>query len=302
MLNFTRMSCAVLAVFVFSLASDASAQAPAPDPASPTASFTRDWRDHPIWRDGQAEIALYDATRNIDGKERRYTARIMTNKEFADPVTKTRSDTDDPSKDREVFKHHVRDDIPAQASTLHYSTMVYVGVSDLKSLKIDMGSQDDSGASFKQFVNHKGTFEWHEFSYLPGMGHKTTTGPAPAGLVFEDALTFVLRGYPFEQPRVIAVRLLPDQTAAKWTPAEPEDYVIEYVGRETLDLPIGKVDSHAIKVSPASRESKSPTMRYWFAADAAPPLLHILTRYEGPDGATCKLQSQRREAYWTRGR
>lgn len=293
MSNFTRASRVLAVAVVAACVSCAFAQAT--QPADPLASFTRDWRDPTRWPDGRVEVARYDATRRLDGELRRYSERVLTNREFADPVTKVKSVAGDPVKDREVFRQLIREEFAAQGGATCRSTMVFVGASDLKSLKIETSTQDDAGSAFKQFVNHKGVFEWHQFSPLPGAGHKTATGPTPAGLVYEDALSFVLRGYPFEGPRAITVRLLPDQSAAGWTPTEPEDYVIEYVGRETLDLPIGKIDSHQLKVSPASSDSRSPTMRYWFAADTAPLLLHVLTRFDGPDGVSLRLRSLRRE-------
>ena len=74
----------------------------------PFADLTRAWRDDPVWYDGQAEVAVYDATRTIYGKLRHYTATLYTNKEHASPTTFTKSADD---RGRAVFKQHLRENI-----------------------------------------------------------------------------------------------------------------------------------------------------------------------------------------------
>ncbi len=282
---------------------------PEPSPArgTPQESLTRDWADDPIWFDGKAEIAEYEATRIIYGKDRRYTARIMTNKEHADPLTKTKS-TD--GTGRAVFKQHVREAVPTEKYTYHYSTMAYVGVDDFKSLKIDMGSQEDCGATYKQFVNHAapgspGQLSWRQFSYFPDEGHVSGSYGASDDLIFHDALTLVLRGYPFEETEIgkqIHFPMLPDQTTTKWSPAKPVETTLMFVGQEPLDLPYGKVQAYRLIFWPkADWQSKYPALpkgasTLWFAAD--PKLRHVLVQYEGADGTTYRLKSLTRDAYW----
>ncbi len=254
------------------------------DPANPLDHFTREWRDDPVWFDGKAEIAEYEATRTIYGSERRYTAKLMTNKEHADPESKTKSAD---GSGRSVFKFHAREDIPTQKYTYHYSTMVYVGTDDLKCLKLDMGSMEDCGASFKQLVNHQGELTWHQFSYFPNEGHRTGAYEPAANLVFHDALPLVLRGYPFDNPEPMNLALLPEQTTTKWSAYEPTQTAVEHLGVSELELPFGKIAAHHLTVGPD---------QFWFAAD--PDLRHVMVAYESPDGITYRLKSLRREAYW----
>jgi hypothetical protein len=258
------------------------------------ASFTRDWRDDPAWHDGQAEYCTYDATRLIYGKMRTYQARLITNKELADPESKTKSATD---KGREVFKHHLRDDIQTENYTYHFSTMCYVGSSDLKSLKIDMGSQEDCGTTFKQFIHHAGRLTWNSFVYFPDTGYSHGDYNPPNDFVFQDALSVVLRGYPFNDPRTIEVSLLPDQTSTHPTSPEPEPATITYVGLEELGLPVGTVNAHHLRVIPVTGGPDS-AQDYWFAAEGSAPWFHVMVRYQGPNGITYKLRSTKRWAYW----
>lgn len=267
---------------------------------NPLAGFTRTWRDDPVWHDGQAECALYDATRTIYGQLRTYQARIYTNQEHASPQTFTKSAD---NRGRHAFKHHLRLDIPTENYRYHYSLMVYVGVDDLKSLKLDLGSQEDCGVTFKQYINHAGTMRWHQFSYFPDQGHQEGQSEPPAGFAFHDALSLVLRGYPFDQPRPVELMVLPSQVSNQWTSPQAVPARITYEGQQVLDLPIGQVEAHHLRVVEQTPEGQS-VHDYWFAvkgaADPAGPGLHILVQYEGPEGSSLRLRHMNRCAYWER--
>ncbi|MAE65652.1 MAG: hypothetical protein CMJ18_15395 [Phycisphaeraceae bacterium] len=261
--------------------------------ATPFDSFTRAWREDPIWNDGKAEIAHYDAIRSIYGVDRNFTARVFVNKEHASAQTKTKSAS---GQGRGVFKVHWRHDIPTENYRYHYSTMCYVGTRDLKSLKLDMGSQEDCGASFKQFINHAGTLEWHQFSYFPDEGHRQGTYSPPANLVFHDALGLILRGYPFDAPRTIELKVLRSQTSTRLGTYEPVSAKLSYRGKIEIDLPVGTRAAHHLVLE----FSDDATDQYWFAADATAPMLHLLLQYEGSDGIRMRLARHERRAYWKR--
>jgi hypothetical protein len=261
--------------------------------ADPFAGFTRAWRDSPVWHDGQAECATYEATRTIYGKQRQYTARIFTNKEVASPETFTKSAD---ATGRSVFKHHIREDIPTESYTYHYSTMTYVGTDDLKSLKLDMGSQEDCGATFKQYVNHAGTLRWNQHSYFPNEGERSGEITPQPSFAFQDALTLILRGYPFnDPPKTLELQMLRDQTNTHLT--LPDELsagvaIVQDRGEQTLMLPIGELDAHhlVLWLAPDWEE------HYWFATD--PEMLHVLVQYQGAHGITYRLKQLERRAYW----
>ena len=261
--------------------------------ADPFADFTRAWRDNPVWHDGLAECAVYDATRTIYGQQRDYSARIFTNKEIASPETFTKSAD---GKGRSVFKHHIREDVPTRNYTYHFSTMAYVGTDDLKSLKLDMGSQEDCGATFKQYVNHAGTLRWRQQSYFPDEGERSGEFTPGKHFAFQDALTLILRGYPFNNPpETLELQMLRDQTDTHLTlPDELSTGVtiVQYRGEETLDLPIGEVKAHHLVVWLAPDWDE----HYWFASDES--MLHVLVQHEGRWGVTYRLKELQRRAYW----
>jgi hypothetical protein len=259
----------------------------------PFAGFGRAWRDDAIWYDGLAECATYEATRTIYGKPRPYTARVFINKENASPETFTKSAD---GSGRAVFKLHVRDDIPTENYTYHFSTMSYVGVDDLKSLKLDMGSQEDCGVTFKQYVNHAGVLKWRQHSYFPDEGERFGELKPGKHFAFQDALPLILRGYPFDDPpKTMELQLLRDQTDTHLTlPDELQAGVaiVKYRGRDTLDLPYGEVEAHHLVVWLAPDWEEY----FWFATD--PGMLHAMVQHEGSRGIRYRLKTLMRGAYW----
>lgn len=268
------------------------------DGHNPLAAFNHDWERDAIWHDGKAEVAQYDATRTVYDQTRHYIATIYTNKEAVAGEPSFTKSAD--GGGRMAFKNHTREDIPTQNYDYHYSTMCYVGAEDFQSLKLDMGSQEDCGASYKQFIHHDGELAWHQFSYFPDQGHRAGESDVPAGFVFQDALGVVLRGYPFDQPREITLSILPNQTTTKWSPVKPVPMTVSYVGEEVLDLPVGETEAHHLRVTPDSAEAPAGTHDYWFAADGTAPTLHVMVKYQGPGGQTYALRSLDRGAYWER--
>jgi hypothetical protein len=233
-----------------------------------------------VWNDGRAEVAVYKVTRIVDRQTIRSSARVLINKELADPNTKTRSTGKDPAGMREVFKQHVLEEMPPDAGGQRYSTVCYVGTRDLKSLKVEVGEFDDTGTTFKRFVNHAGTLEWHQFSHLPGGGHKTGRYNPSTDFAFQNALGVVLRGNPSEPPRDLQITMLTDQTAAALTPAEPEPAMIVYVGWEHLDWRDTQIGEHNLRVRLLNQDKPIPAFDYWFAAEPGPPLQNVMLRYE----------------------
>lgn len=265
--------------------------------------LTRPWRDNPIWYDGKAEIAIYDATCGIYRRQRHYQARFITNKETASPKTFTKSPA---HLGREVFKFHLREDIPTENYTYHYSTMVYVGTDDLKSLKLDMGSQEDCGASFKQWINHAGKLWWRQHSYFPNEGFRSGEMRPPTNMAFMNVLPLILRGFDFQAPREIHLNVINNQTTTQLSDTTLTGATVSWIGKEALDLPIGSILAHHLRVTVGGGSSNEAGVAsaecqdLWFAAD--PKLLHIMVQMEGPNRQSYRLRSVTRKAYWAESR
>ncbi len=278
-------------------AADAASSSPDVHPIPPTLptlagpeGLDLTWAQSQAWFDGKAELATYQASRSIYGAPRSYTARFFTNAEDFDPATGTKANREGPST-MLVFKHHHREDIPTPNYDYHYSTMSYVGRDDMSATKVDMGSQEDCGATFKQYRVADDTLYWRQFSYFPDQGARAGTAQASPGLVFHDALPLVLRGYPFKAPRELSLQVVPDATTTKWSPAEPINATAVGLGIDTLELPIGKVEAFGVEV----RYADATREQYWFEVDDARQ--HVMVKAQTVN-ATYALTSWRRWAYW----
>ncbi|MEO0587545.1 MAG: hypothetical protein AAF078_07890 [Planctomycetota bacterium] len=284
----------IVAFIAVLLAPLAAAQ---PDPTDLQSLLTRSWADDPVWYDGQAEIATYDATRRVYGTPRAYAAQIMINKERMSPDTFTKSAG---NEGLEVFKFHVRDeDIPTAKYDYNFSTMVYVATEGLIPVKLDMGSQEDCGASFKRFEIEPDHLLAQQYSYFPGEGFREMRLDADDAAVWLDALPLLLRGYPFDAPLdPQTLKIVPEQTTTKWSPIRPDHYRLAYAGRETLDLPIGKVDAHKLTLTfVGPTRERRPDITLHFHAD--PDTGHPLVAYDDPHiGQTYRLRELTRDAYW----
>ena len=252
------------------------------------------WRDNPVWYDGLAERCSYQATRTVYGKERRYVARIYTDKERADPGSTVKTEGE---KYVLVFKHHLSEIVPTENYEYRYSTMSYVRAEDLGPFKLTASTQDDCGASFKEMWRDRERLRWWESVYFPGSGRREGGVEVRKDTVFFDALTLTLRDYPFDAPKELKLRVIPSQKDVHRVPLEPEDRIVRYAGASTESLPIGEVPAHQLELV---KPDGSVEARFWFAADETAPRLRVLVRYEGPQGITYRLESMERTVYWHR--
>lgn len=259
------------------------------------------WRTDPDWYDGAAEWALYDAVRPIYGTDRQYEATIFTNKQHADTGTTTKAEDWQSDRAVEVFKHNLSEMIETENYTYRFLTTTFVRTSDLAPYKVVASTQEDCGATYKQFVVGADEVEANEFCYFPGGGSRSSTFTPSDGLAFHDALSLTLRDYPFEadEKPVLELSLVPDQTDTHETPQKPAKATVEHVGRETIDVPYGEIEAHHLRVTHA-RHGGTTTSDYWFAAD--PDMRHVMVKYEGPFGVRYELKALDWWAYWDRSR
>ena len=255
----------------------------------------RAWASDPAWHDGLAEKCVYEATRTVYGAPRTYLAAAYTNKERVDPETTAKAEGE---RGFEVFKHHWSERVPTERYDYDYSTMVYLRADDLSAYKLTAATQDDCGASFKELVREgRDDLAWRESVYFPGGGARAGSLRRASSVGLADALTLALRDYDFEGRPVLDLELVPSQKDVHRVPFEPVRRRVRHLGREALDLPVGRVEAHALALETPEGEVEA---RYWFAADGGAPWLHALVRYEGPQGITYRLASHERTAYWKR--
>lgn len=252
---------------------------------------TAGWRTDPAWYAGKAEWALYDAVRPIYGKPRKYEATIFTNKQMMDPATTTKHAGDGGI---EVFKHNLSEMIPTENYTYRFLTTVFARTDTLAPYKIVFSSQEDCGATYKQFVVDDDV-EAHQFCYFPNGGASPLTYDRPDDLAFHDALSLKLRDYPFDTKPAMTLTLVPDQTDTHETSQRGRKAEVAYVERAKVEVPYGPVDAHHLRVK-HERDGGVTQSDYWFAADAA--MRHVMVKYAGPYGVKYELKRLEWWAYW----
>ena len=274
------------------LACSPHGESDAGDGAPPWELRERSWRTDPVWHDGLAERCVYDATRTIYGVERVYLATAYTDLERADERSTVK--TEEPGG-VEVFKHHWSERVPTERYDYDFSTACYVRSADLACFKLTAATQEDCGASFKEVWRAGRGYEYFESVYFPGAGRRS--GTLDGGAVFEDALSLVLRDFPFDEERAaLALSVIPSQKDTRAVRFDPLEMEARSGARETLELPCGSVPAVRVDLV-AAGEVRA---RYWFALDGGAPWLHALVRYEGPGGVRYSLRSIERTAYWQR--
>ena len=257
------------------------------------------WSTDSAWHQGKAEWALYQARRTIYGKSREYEATIFTNKQLMDPKTTTKAvDSNEPGN-VEVFKHNVSEIIPTERYDYRFLTTAFIRTNSLATFKIVVSTQEDCGTTYKQFLmTEPSQANWQSMSYFPNEGNKQQELQLPGDVRFHDALTLTLRDFPFDDPALAnrKLSLISDQTDTHETPADSTKATIEYIGRKTITVPYGQVETHHLKVShdPTGGTGES---HYWFAADEN-NMRHVLVQYQGPWGVEYKLKRLDWWAYW----
>lgn len=253
------------------------------------------WASDPTWNDGLAEKCVYDATRTIYDVERKYRATAYTDKERMDAATTTKTTAEEGV---DTFKHHWSEIVPTENYDYRFSTCVHTECFSMYAFKLTVSTQEDCGASFK-LASKKGprAFEWYDSVYFPDAGQRTGTIGAAWLMHFVDELPLLLRDFAFTRPMTQFINLLPSQKDNHQVDWKPFRARVDYVGKETLELPIGKLDAQHLRVHAID---DSWAADYWMADDGKPPRLHVLVKYVGPKGETYSLVSQERAAYWKR--
>lgn len=316
-LRFAALACAGVTLAI--LAARAGAEPAAPSPAGPPpagalAELSRDLFTDIEWPQSVIEIAEYSVTIKTPDNNFKDRAKLTIRKDFADPVTRARAlDRNLPGL-RPVLAWRLSCPVSRGGEDHGLTMLGYVGLSDLKSLKIDMALFDEDGLSFKQWVNHKGTLDWNQFGHEPGEGPDAgKLSPAPPDLTFVDALPVVLRGLRFEKPVDLKLPMLPSRAT---TLATRDSFVTMRVTSSGTaeEIEAGGVKQKAYRVDvtvaePATKPADErerpmrpghdnepafrPPLRFWFAAD--PKLNRVMLRCTSPSGLEMNLATVNRE-------
>jgi hypothetical protein len=238
------------------------------------------WLDPSVWQDGLVEKATYDATKVIYGEPRAYEAIFLTNAETHEAATWTKSPSGEGSS---VWKHNQIEVIPTPNYDYKFVTTSHLDYGDLSLTRIDAGSQEWCGSSFRQLLRTPTGWNYWESSYMPGNGRSTAevSRDGPPVIPF-NALPLALRAYDFAAKPTLSFRMIPDLRSNRAVDATPIDVTVTHA-EETED-------GHVLTLS------SGDTVRgtFTFAKDRG----HVMLSYRG-DGQTYELRDVSRVNYWT---
>lgn len=288
-----RVACGL---FVLTLVLMAPLRALAPTgkalAAPATHAFDSTWAQVPLWDDGQAEVALYDARRPQYGKIRSYEAVLIVVKEDFNPAQYVKADPPYEGKPLlPVLKFNFLQSYWTENYPYNLFTSIFVQRANPAALvKLTMSSQEWCGNTLKEVKTWTRPAELVFHSYWDGEGDGTRPLDLRAGDLLEDQLPVSLRSLRFAPGLEVRTRVLPSLISNHLRHSTTfADAIIRVVGEEALTTPRGQIA--AWKVSVEAGELKQT---YWFAQE--PP--HWLVRMQSSDGRELRLKQIKRTKYW----
>ena len=254
--------------------------------------FDASWAQDPLWDDGQAEVALYEANRPQYGRVEPYEAVFIVVKEEFNGRLFVKADA--PYEGKRVFpvmKLNALHSYWTQNYPYHYLLSVFVRRDDPTNLvKLTLGGQEWCGNTFNEIKYGGPRPELVFHSYFDGQGDGTRPLDLRRNDLVEDQLPLALRSLKFEPGLRLSVRILPSLMANRLRETSklvPANLTVD--GEEEVEPGLG---THtAWKVSLEKGEIVQP----WWFEKAAP---HILLKMESSDGRAWTLKDRTRKPYW----
>lgn len=252
------------------------------------------WAKTELWDDGKAEVATYEATRVIYGKERSFDYVYVLVKESFNEAYQVK--TDDYNRDDlyEVMKVNKFCRIPTDAYPYHFLTSVFFRRDAPRTVhKLTNTSQEWCGNTAKSFVENRFKYDFQYMSYWDEQGNGSMN--VDKGPWFEDQLSYTLRTLKFEDGLTFEVEMYPSQVNSKATEPVATLCTIS-VSREKINW------NQAVQVNDAWKvtltRDQGAELTYWFGVDYP----NYLLKMESTDGRSLSLKSLQRDAYWSHDR
>ena len=273
--------------------------APEPEPAKykglqedAARFYDHAWARDPIWDDGQAEVALYDARRPQYGQLESYQAVfIVVKDDFRRPLYVK---ADPPLEGKDLFpvlKLNAVHSYLTPRYPYHFLATVFVQRDDPTALvKFTLGSQEWCGNTFKEITTWGPQPQLVAHSYFDGEGDGTHPLDLRPGDLLEDQLPLALRSLEFQPHLSFERRMLPSLISNKL--GGPPRFVkasFAVVGEEAVETSIGRQAAWKVEVRWGDvRQS------WWFEKSAS----RLLLKMESSDGRAWLLRSRTRKPYW----
>ncbi len=246
------------------------------------------WAKQAIWDDGLAEVATYEASQKIYGKQRSYECVYVTVKEVFNEAFKVKTDDYSRTDLYDVLKVNRFERIETEQYPYHYSTNMFFKRSEpLKLHKMIISSQEWCGSTFKVYTPEENGYKINYHSYWDGEG--TGEKIQEGDFLFEDQLPFTLRMMELSKGLKFNARLMPSQVSAKVGPIYA-DLAIFRVGSTTFMFNETEIEAWRISVKLDLERANIYTIEKAYPNR----VLEIKTW----DQRNLKLKSIDRYAYW----
>ncbi len=258
-------------------------EAPGFDPA---------WALDPVWDDGRAEVAVYEASRVIYGAPRPFEAiAIVVTEDFdAERLVKA----DPPYEGRRllpVLKLNLVREIPTPNYDYRIMTSVFVRRERPEHLvKLTVTSHEWCGNTWKVLRVRDTQAHYAWASYFDAEGDGNQSWRVQPGDLLEDQLPVTLRGLQFREGLELTLRVVPTLGTNRGGPLEWRQARLSVRGLETVATGLGERRAWRVEIRGEGFERT-----LWFDDEGSHPLL----RLSGPE-EHWTLRSIERRAYWLR--
>lgn len=250
------------------------------NPGTIAVNFNTAWADTSFWDDGKAEVAVYNATRTIYKKQRRFEYTVITVSETFNKKYRVKTEDYQRSDLYNVMKLNAFARIQTDKYPYHFlSSLFFLRSNTISADKFTISSQEWCGNTFKSFLNQDNHFLFSYNSYWDGEGRGERK--LENDFLFEDQLGYSLRSLKFREGLQFRARVLSAQISNKVTDNGFYDarFTVTNAGttwKVTVQLAEGKQNE------------------YVFAA-AYP---NLLLQQRTWDARNLKLKNVSRYAYW----
>ena len=253
-----------------------------------------DWAKDKLWDDGQAEMALYHATRIVYGTPRTFEYMYILVKEDFNKEFQVKTDDYTRNDLYPVMKVNKACRIETKAYPYHYLTSIFMKRGDPQTVhKLTNTSQEWCGNTAKSFIEQGRRYKYDYMSYFDGQGNGSTK--IEKGPWFEDQLSYTLRTLKFKEGLHFVVDLYPTQVTNQAkipTPDKAKVDISKIANQELIDVSEDLIsDPWKVKVS----KSDGTKLTYWINGTYP----NYLLKMEATDGRSLLLKEISRDAYWT---
>ncbi len=254
--------------------------------------FNFSWASEKIWEDGKAEVAIYQAERNVYGKSRSYDYVYILVKETFNKEYQVKTDDYTRTDLLDVMKINKFARIETDEYPYHYLSSIFLKREDpVRLYKFTNSSQEWCGNTFKHFSQKNDQYEYEYDSYWDGEGCGSMT--LPPDVLFEDQLSFTLRSLKFENGASFNCGIVESQITNRATAPKIYNAIIAIHKNEKKLEGMESYDPGNIWEIQVHLDNEK-TNFYWIAGTYPNELLKMTAW----DGRKLLLKHIYRDAYW----